>query len=98
MPKILGSSVSKNRVRIRLTYERWVHIVESHNYIVGMHENVLETISEPDFIVKGRKKELIALKHYEKTPVSEKFVVVVYKEVDTKDGFIISVQCKMLSF
>jgi len=87
---ILGSSVSKNGVQIRLTYERWVHIVESHNYIVGIHESILETISDPDFIVKGRKKSLIALKHYDKTSISEKFVVVIYKEVTPKDGFVIT--------
>lgn len=50
---------------------------------------VLETIADPDFIVKGSKDEVIALKHYNKTSISEKDVVVIYKEAE-EDGFVIT--------
>ena len=49
---------------------------------------VLESIENPDYIVHGWTDELIALKHYEKTSISEKYMVVIYKE-DEK-GFIIT--------
>ena len=49
---------------------------------------VLESIENPDYIVHGWIDELIALKHYEKTSISEKYMVVIYKE-DEK-GFIIT--------
>ena len=81
--------VSKNGVPIRLTYKQWVHIVETHDYMAGCIDVVLETISEPDYIVQGWADELIALKHYDKTVISEKHTVVVYKEIGD-DGFVIT--------
>jgi hypothetical protein len=49
---------------------------------------VFETLEDPDFIVHGWTDELIALKHYEKTSISEKYVVVIYKE--GVNGFVIT--------
>jgi len=57
--------------------------------MAGCMDVVLETVSEPDFIVHGWTDELIALKHYDETVISEKHVVVVYKEIDG-DGFVIT--------
>ena len=48
-----------------------------------------ETISDPDFIVKGKKDELLAYKLYKLTPISEKYVIVIYKEL-INDGFVIT--------
>lgn len=76
-------------VPIRLTYKQWVHIVESHDYMSGCLDVVIETISEPDCIVRGWTDELIALRDYERTVISKKTVVVVYKELD-RDGFVIT--------
>jgi hypothetical protein len=63
--------VSKNGIPIRLTYKpvptktgQWAHIVETHDYMAGCIDIVLETLSEPDCIVRGWTDELIALKHY----------------------------------
>ena len=84
----IGAARSKNNVRIRLTYKRWAHVVDSHDYMSGNMDLVFETLEEPDFIVRGWTDELIALKHYEKTSISEKYVVVVYKEGE--EGFIIT--------
>jgi hypothetical protein len=50
---------------------------------------LLETIAEPDLIVKGWTDELIALKHYPKTVISIKDAVVIYKELKN-DGFVIT--------
>ncbi len=86
---VIETVVSKNGVPIRLTYKQWSHIIENHDYMVGCLDVVLETICDPDFIVRGWTDELVALKHYNQTIISEKDAVVVYKEIDN-DGFIIT--------
>ncbi len=68
-------AVSKNGIPIRIPDERWTHVVESHDYMAGNLELVVETIEDPDYIVTGRKGECIALRHYETTSISEKSVV-----------------------
>lgn len=55
----------------------------------GNLDLVLETLEDPDYIVQGWTDELIALRHFEETTISEKYVVVIYKE-ENKDGFVIS--------
>jgi len=80
---------SRNNVPIRLTYKQWAHIMESHDYMSGCLDVVIETISEPGYIVRGWTDELIALRDYERTVISKKTVVVVYKELD-QDGFVIT--------
>jgi hypothetical protein len=82
-------SVSKNGTPIRITDERWTHVVESHDYMAGNRELVVETVEDPDALVTGRKVELIALRHYQATSISEKHVVVVYREIEN-DGFLIT--------
>lgn len=86
---IIQAIESRNNVPIRLTYKQWVHIVESHDYMSGCLDVVIETISEPDCIVRGWTDELIALRDYERTVISRKTVVVVYKELD-RNGFVIT--------
>lgn len=80
---------SKNGIKIRLTAERWFHITESHDYMAGNQDMVLETLENPDYIVKGDKYEMIALKHYAKTCITEKHLIVVYKE-EAVNGFVIT--------
>jgi hypothetical protein len=82
-------AVSKNGITIRITDERWTHVVESHDYMAGNRELVVETVEDPDSIVIGGKGELIALRHYQATSISEKHVVVVYREFEG-DGFLIT--------
>lgn len=79
-------AISKNNVPIRLTEERWIHIIESHDDLAGYYDDVLATIEDPDYILKGYKNALIALKKVGK----RKYLAVVYKELDNKDGFIIT--------
>lgn len=81
-------AISKNSVPIRLTYKQWAHIIDSHDYMAGNMDMVLESVENPDYIVQGWTDELIALKHYDRTSISEKHMVVVYKE--DKEGFIIT--------
>lgn len=70
---------------IRLTDERWVHIVEGHPEMAGYLNDVLLAIDSPDFVVEGGNDELLAALC--KRP--DKLLVVVYKE-ESSDGFIIT--------
>lgn len=85
----METPVSRNGVPIRITDERWTHVVETHDYMAGNLDLVVETIEDPDYIVAGITGEFIALRHYEATSLSEKYVVVVYREL-TDDGFLIT--------
>ncbi|MHB8232703.1 MAG: PBECR2 nuclease fold domain-containing protein [bacterium] len=57
--------------------------------MAGNKDLVLETLEDPDIIVKDEEDTLIAIKHYLKTSIGEKDVAVVYKE-SKDDGFIIT--------
>ncbi|MCZ6633434.1 MAG: hypothetical protein O7G87_08520 [bacterium] len=85
---VLSTVPSINRRTIRLTYRQWVHITESHDYMVGNREKVLETIADPDQLIGGDFGETIALRHYSRTNITEKTCVVIYR--DEMDGFIIT--------
>lgn len=78
-------AISKNNVPIRLTKERWIHIIEAHDDLAGHYDDVLDTIENPNYILKGYKDALIALKR-----TGKKFLAVVYKELGKEDGFVIT--------
>lgn len=79
-------ALSKNGVPIRLTEERWFHIIENHDDLAGHYDDVLYTIEDPDYIIEGYRGALIALKKIVRT----KFLAVVYKEINKEDGFIVT--------
>jgi hypothetical protein len=77
---------SRNGVPIRLTDERWFHIVENHDDLAGYSDEVLETIEDPDLILRGYGGALIAVKVLGR----RKYLAVIYKELSRKDGFVIT--------
>ena len=77
---------SINGVPVRLTEERWFHIIENHEDLAGHYDDVLSAIEDPDYVIEGYKKASIALKKIAKTM----FLAVVDKEVSKEDGFIIT--------
>ena len=81
---------SINNVPVRITDERWEHICRRHPEIEEENGKVLETITNPDIIQRGDRNELMALRFYEQTPLSPKYLVVVYREVSSTDGYIIT--------
>lgn len=85
----LATLISKRGIPVRITHERWSHIVESHDYLAGHLDLVVETVSDPDCVVTGVKDELLAVKCYDQTAIGAKYVVVAYKE-QGQDGFIIT--------
>jgi hypothetical protein len=76
---------SKTGVPIRLTSERWAHIVDEHGELAHMQREVLETVEQPERILAGRAGELLAVCEVE----AGKCLVVVYSEVEN-DGSIIT--------
>jgi hypothetical protein len=77
---------SANGVLIRLTYERWYHIVENHDDLASAFHDVLGTVEKPDFVVRGNHGVLKAAKNMGK----RKWLVVVYRELSKRDGFVIT--------
>jgi len=81
---MIGTAISKNGIPIRLTEERWFHIVENHDELAGLSDEVLLTVEDPDYVVKGWIDELLAVRK-----INDKYLIVVYKELEN-DGFIIT--------
>ncbi len=77
---------SVNGVPIRLTYERWYHIVENHDEMASYFHEVLETVEGPDLVLRGNRGALKAVRSLGK----RKWLVVVYREVSRNDGFVIT--------
>jgi hypothetical protein len=77
---------SKNDIPIRLPNERWLHITEEHSEMAGYYFEVLETVESPEVIYQGYTGEYIALREIE----TGKFIVVIYREMNKEDGFIIT--------
>lgn len=80
-----GIVTSRNGVSIRLTAERWDHIMEEHRELEGLRLAVLETVAEPERVLSGGAGELLAVRLEE----PGKWLVVVYREEDG-DGFVIT--------
>ncbi len=81
---------SVNGVAIRLTDERWLHIVTGHPELAGERDRVLQSLEEPDMVQAGDFGEMLAVRHWSSTSLGSKFVVVAYREVDRMDGFILT--------
>jgi hypothetical protein len=77
---------SVNDVPIRLTAERWYHIVENHDDLAGHYDDVLYVVENPDLVLRGYKASFIAARG----AGHGRYLCVVYKEVKRTDGFIIS--------
>lgn len=82
----MKTAKSVNGVTIRLPDERWIHITEEHAEMAGYLYEVLETIQQPLAIFQGNAGEQIAAREIE----SGKYIVAVYREVDSDDGFVIT--------
>ena len=77
---------SVNGVPIRLPYERWYHISENHDDLASHFFDVLETVENPEAVVRGNKGTLKATRNMRK----DNWLVVVYKELSKTDGFVIT--------
>jgi hypothetical protein len=65
---------SINRVPIRLTDERWNHIVNARDELVSYYDDCLHTVENPDFILRGMHGSLKAVRAFGRN----RFLVVIY--------------------
>ena len=79
---------SKNGVPIRLSSERWQHITIGHPEIADFFYEILETVESPSIIYEGNNDAKIAIREFQEN--FTKFMVVVYKETNKNDGFVIT--------
>ena len=87
---ILGIAHSVNGVPIRLTDERWGHILDSHPELASYRETLLDAVENPDYILASRHGALAAV-----AVLGRKgFLHVFYIEKSRRDGFIISAWMK----
>ena len=77
---------SLNNVPIRLTTERWWHIVESHDELAGHYDDVLATVTNPQLLLRGHAGSLIAVRNYGRN----RYLFVVYREMTADDGFVVT--------
>jgi hypothetical protein len=82
----MESALSLNGVAVRLTAERWWHIVENHDELAGYADDVLETIENPQLILRGHAGSLVAVRNYGRN----RYLMVVYREVSADDGFVVT--------
>lgn len=75
-----------NGVSVRLSDERWVHIVEHHDDLAGHYHDVLETVRAPDAVYEGEGGELLAVSRR----FAPRYLVVAYRELSPRDGFVIT--------
>jgi hypothetical protein len=86
MEQRMDIASSINGVPIRLSYERWYHIVENHDEMASYFHEVLEAVEGPNFVVRGNGGALKAVRSLGK----RKWLAVVYREVSRTDGFVIT--------
>ena len=77
---------SINGVPIRLTYERWYHIVENHDDLASRYHDVLDTVENPGLVVRGTHGTFKAARNMGR----KQWMTVVYRELTKTDGFVIT--------
>jgi len=76
---------SVNDLPIRLTQERWEHILEEHGELADFNDRILNVIRRPERVLEGNDGAMLAVREIE----AGKWLVVVYRELEL-DGFIIT--------
>ncbi len=83
---ILDIVKSVNDVSIRLTDERWEHILNQHPYMSGFYNEILKATEKPEFITRGNRGAKIAVVNLGR----RRWLHVMYRELNQADGFIIT--------
>lgn len=94
-PSIIAVVASTNNVPIRLTEERWLHIMEYHRELELFQPESLLTIANPDklyFSPPRLKPNFAAVKVFARLAEFSlaKNLVVHYREVSPSNGFILT--------
>lgn len=77
---------SINGVPIRLTDERWEHIVSNKPYMHAFDDAIIQAIEQPTVLLRGYAGSLIAVLNLAR----DRFLHVVYREVSADEGFVIT--------
>ena len=77
---------SINGVPVRLTEERWDHIVSNKPYMESYYEHILDAIERPDYILRGHDGTLVAILVLGRVG----YLHVVYRELGDEDGYIVT--------
>lgn len=80
------SIVSQSGVPIRLTDERWDHILGQHGELADLRPDIMDAVGNPERVLDGGAGELLAVRRNERG----QWLVVAYRELDGDDGFIIT--------
>jgi hypothetical protein len=86
MGLMADSAESVKGVPIRLTQERWEHIIEGHEDLANYYDDVLAVIAKPEAVFRARAGSLIAVRSYGRRG----HLAVFYREVSADDGFVIT--------
>ncbi len=73
------TAISINGVPVRLLAERW-------SYTNACFDDVLATIEQPDYILRGPQRTQIAVRRI----VGGRYLQVRYRELSRREGFVIS--------
>ncbi|MEX0669064.1 MAG: hypothetical protein WD060_01215 [Pirellulales bacterium] len=79
-------AMSRSGVWVRLPAERWRHIATEHPELARLRITVLEAIANADYVLEGAVGELLAVRRLD----SSKALVVAYRELESRDGFVIT--------
>ncbi len=77
---------SINGIPIRLTDERWDHIVSNKHYMVAFDNAIIKAIEDPTVVLRGYAGALIAVLALAR----DRYLHVIYKEIRNDDGFVIT--------
>jgi hypothetical protein len=75
-------------IQIRLTEERWSHIIQRHKELKNHAIKVLSAVEKPDFVIVGKADAFIAVKYF--ASIKPPYIIVAYREISDMDGFIIT--------
>lgn len=84
---IVGTVYAISNVPIRLTEERWEHILDGHaEFSYNDLDLILDAVDNPEYILSGYGGTLVAVVVLGKG----RYLHVIYKEVSASDGFIVT--------
>ncbi|MCP8307200.1 MAG: hypothetical protein H3Z54_00660 [archaeon] len=68
-------------MKIKLSKKVLDHIIARHPEVATYVNEIVETVQNPDLVVKGLRGELKALKFYTELHIGLKYLVVVYRKL-----------------
>ena len=90
MPEEFENLIDYRGQTIRLTNERWTHILD-HPEMMGQRERISEALLMTDDVIATAKDETVHTYHkfYEQTPVTKKYLIVAVK-IAADDAFVLT--------